>query len=337
MADYRTDPEEEPLFLSYPYALYFIQSPASSAANHPPSPPLAFALSGGGAGGYSPSRGSDDSFLKKLYDDGDAKVRRGDGHGDFEEGLNDGDVRVDDTHRSFEYSGDEDDGGGGGRRKRGWIQYFSFGYSDSGWWILLQLSWRFLFSFLVAVLVFYAAVKPPPPAVSVKVARIRQFRVAEGVDGRGVATSILTCNSTVAVVIDNTKSKLFDLHIHTHPPLSLQILFANLPLAASHPPPPPPPPAAANDVTRLILTAGTKNLAVYGAGREMQELLNSGKGLPLQIRLSFTSSFHVVRGMIDLKFRHDASCLVVVFADKYDRRRRTHRFNSTCVVARRPL
>lgn len=39
----------------------------------------------------------------------------------------------------------------------------------SGWWIVLQILWRFLFSFGVALLVFYIATQPPHPNISLRV------------------------------------------------------------------------------------------------------------------------------------------------------------------------
>lgn len=57
----------------------------------------------------------------------------------------------------------------GDQRNRGWNQYLSFRYSDSGWWVLVQLSWRFLLSLVIALVVFYVAAKPPPPTFSVQV------------------------------------------------------------------------------------------------------------------------------------------------------------------------
>ena len=40
---------------------------------------------------------------------------------------------------------------------------------NSGWWIVLQILWRFLFSFGVALLVFYIATQPPRPDISIRV------------------------------------------------------------------------------------------------------------------------------------------------------------------------
>ncbi|EYU27051.1 hypothetical protein MIMGU_mgv1a0266181mg, partial [Erythranthe guttata] len=55
------------------------------------------------------------------------------------------------------------------------------------------------------------------------------FRLAEGVDGSGVSTKILSCNCSIDLIIEN-KSKLFGLHIN--PPF-IQLLFGHLPFAVS--------------------------------------------------------------------------------------------------------
>lgn len=44
--------------------------------------------------------------------------------------------------------------------------------SNSGWSIVLQIGWRFLFSFGVALLVFYIATQPPRPNISLQVISI---------------------------------------------------------------------------------------------------------------------------------------------------------------------
>lgn len=40
---------------------------------------------------------------------------------------------------------------------------------NSGWWIVLQIMWRFLFSSGVALLVFYIATQPTRPDISIRV------------------------------------------------------------------------------------------------------------------------------------------------------------------------
>ncbi|KAK6162966.1 hypothetical protein DH2020_002807 [Rehmannia glutinosa] len=340
MVDNKMESEEEALFRSYPYAVYFVQSPStiSHTTNiinydhltayhspdnnnftqlHPTNNRLALSA-------YSSSRGSNNSFAKKKYyshsHDG-AMVENGEKSGGIVKIGVHGDDRdrcvLEDEDDEFDLYDDE-------KRKIGWIKYFSFSYSNSGWWILLQLSWRFLLSLIIALLVFYVAAKPPPPRVSIKIAGIRQFRLGEGVDGSGVTTKILSCNCSLDLIIDNN-SKLFDLHIH---PPTMELLFGHLPFAISQGKEVD---AGSDDITLLRLNVGTRNKPMYGAGRNMQDLLASGKGLPLVIRVSLRSSFHVIWGLFQPKFHHQPQCLVVL-SDKYDKKHRTQVFNSTCIV-----
>ncbi|KAL0379882.1 UNVERIFIED_CONTAM: hypothetical protein Sangu_0052500 [Sesamum angustifolium] len=302
-ANYRTEySEEESLFRSYPYALYYVQSPSTAShANYDVhSPPRSdqeatrLALSR-----YSSSRGSNNSFLqdqskKKLHSSGDDHVPENAGKGGVvvKPGV--------DFAAAAEEEEEEYDYDYGDQRNRGWIQYLSFRYSDSGWWVFVQLSWRFLLSLVIALVVFYVAAKPPPPTFSVQIAGIRQFRLGEGVDGSGVATKILSCNCSIHVMIDNN-SKLFALHIH--PPI-MEMLFARLPLAISqgrevY--------AGSSDLTLLRLSVGTRNKAMYGAGRNMEDMLESGEGLGLVIRVRLRSSFHVFWGIVKPKYEHEAN------------------------------
>ncbi|GER27693.1 late embryogenesis abundant protein [Striga asiatica] len=205
-----------------------------------------------------------------------------------------------------------------------WFRYFTFGYFDSGCWVLLQLGWRFLLSLAIALIVFYIAANPPPPNISLQIVGFRQFRLGEGVDGSGVTTKLLSCNCSIDLIVDNN-SKLFALHIH--PPL-MEISFGHLPFAMSQSKELY---AGSNDITLFRLNVGTRNKPLYGAGRNMQDLLQSGEGLPLVVRVGFTSSFHVVWGLIVSKFHHEAQCLVVL-SNKYDKKHKTQVYNSTCMV-----
>ncbi|KAK4414460.1 hypothetical protein Salat_2859000 [Sesamum alatum] len=312
MANYRTEnSEEEALFRSYPYALYFVQSPStashanSNTNNYDHSPPRSadqeaarLALSR-----YSSSRGSNNSFpqdqsKKKLHDSaGDDQVpdNAGKGGGVVKStGVVFAAAAAEEDEYDYDY-GDE--------RKRGWIEYLSFRYSDSGWWVLVQLSWRFLLSLVIALVVFYVAAKPPPPTLSVQIAGIRQFRLGEGVDGSGVATKILSCNCSIHVMIDNN-SKLFGLHIH--PPI-MEMLFGHLPLAISqgrevY--------GGSEDLTLLRLSVGTRNKAMYGAGRNMEDMLESGQGLPLTIRVRLRLAWMPrLTGITPLKTHKDEGLL----------------------------
>ncbi|KAG8391245.1 hypothetical protein BUALT_Bualt01G0168000 [Buddleja alternifolia] len=329
--NYRMDSEEEALFRSYPYSVYFVQSPSAiSHANsntnnsgltfHPSQDATRLALSRY----FNSSRGSNNSFLqddeKKLKLSHEQSHDHGTENGGAIIMKNGVEHQVDDHEEDQDIDEDEYDYDEG---NKGFLKYLSFSYSNSGWWICLQLSWRLLLSLMIALIVFYIAAKPPAPRMSIKMAGIRQFRLGEGVDSSGVTTKILSCNCSMDLIIDN-KSKLFGLHIH---PPTMEILFVHLPFAISqgkelY--------AGSADLTLFKLSVGIRNKAMYGAGRNMQDLLESGKGLPLVIRVSFRSSFHVVWGLFQPKFHHQAQCLVLL-SDKYDKKNRTQVYKSNCV------
>ncbi|KAF8403824.1 hypothetical protein HHK36_011930 [Tetracentron sinense] len=337
MANQRIDGEDqEALFNSYPCAVYYVQSPstvshANSAEcrnnesaflssfqsdNFINNPTIntnqevaQFTLSR-----YSSSRGSNNSFLheKKIAYDLQS-------HGT---GTENGETRrrviCDDEVEDDDYDGEEE-----GRKKGCW-RFFSFGTYPSCMWICLQISWRILVSLAAALLVFYIVTKPPPPKMSIKLAEVHQFGLGEGVDGSGVTTKILTCNCSMDLVIDN-KSKIFGLHIH--PPF-MEMTFGRLSFANSqglelY---------AESDNSRTFkIYVGTRNKAMYGAGRSMQDMLESGKGLPLVIRMKLRSSFRVVPNLIMPRFHHRAECLLVLY-NRYDKRHRTQVYTSRCMI-----
>ncbi|KAK3021157.1 hypothetical protein RJ639_047098 [Escallonia herrerae] len=335
------DSEEEALFRAYPYALYFVQSPStvshSNSAdlrgqspirsenfmviNNPTARTSQEEATRLALSRYSSSRGSNNSFLheKKIAYD-----LQSHGHHEADETDNGEkchvgvDVGVEDYGDDEEEEEERDYFG----RKGGWWKYFTFRHSSSFAWICLQISWRLMVSLGVALLVFYIAAKPPSPKISIKIGRIHQFRLGEGVDASGVATKILSCNCSMDLVIDNN-SQIFGLHID---PPALAMSFGNLPLAISHGTKL----YAESDGSRLFkLYVGTTNKPMYGAGRSMQDMLDSGKGLPLVIRMSLRSSFHVVPNLIEPKFHHQAECLLVLDS-AYDKRQRTQAYSSKC-------
>ncbi|KAL1564404.1 hypothetical protein AAHA92_06753 [Salvia divinorum] len=297
MGEYRMEEsEEEALCRSYPSYLYFVQSPSTiSQANSSHPPRLT----------YSSSRGSNNTnsshFNHNKNQDLPLPLKQ-----HVEEEI---------LHLHHENN-----------NQVGWIQYFSFSYSNSGSWIFMQLSWRFLVSLMIALLVFYVAAKPPHPNLSLKVVGVRQFRLGEGVDTSGVTTKLLSCNFSIDLIIDN-HSKLFALHIH--PPI-IKLIFGRLTFAISqiqgrevY--------AGSDDLTMLRFNVGTKNKPMYGAGRNMQDFLESEEGLPLVIRVSLRSRFNVIWGIFEPKYHHEAQCLVLLH-DNYDKKHRTQVYNSTCVI-----
>lgn len=307
--------EEESLFRSYPFAVYFVQSPSTlsntNSSHDLPNPNQETARAT--LSHYSSSRGSNNSFLhdkKSIFLPYDDKIRVK----NLVLGNDKEDEDVDEEEEDKNTYG----------REMGWWRYFTFRHSSSSLWICLQIVLRFLVSLGLALLVFYLATKPPTPKLSVKIAGIREFGLGEGVDASGVTTKLLNCNFSIQLVIDN-KSKLFGLHIQ--PPL-LSISFTNLPFAISvgqeiY--------AYSDGKTGFHLSIGTKNKPMYGAGRSMQDMLESGKGLPLDIRMSFTSSFHVITNFLKPTFHQQARCSLLL-TSSYDKKRRTTKYKSGCVI-----
>ncbi|XP_010464457.1 PREDICTED: uncharacterized protein LOC104745000 [Camelina sativa] len=177
--------------------------------------------------------------------------------------------------------------------------------SSSGWWIVLQVGWRFLFSLGVALLVFYIATQPPHPNISFRIGRFNQFMLEEGVDSHGASTKFLTCNCSIKLIVDN-KSNVFGLHIH---PPSIKLFFGPLNFAKAQGPKLY---ALSHESTTFQLYIGTKNLAMYGAGREMDDMLHSRAGLPLILRISIISDFRVVWNIINPKYHNKVECLLLL-------------------------
>ncbi|KAL4324903.1 hypothetical protein GQ457_11G019860 [Hibiscus cannabinus] len=255
---------------------------------------------------YSSSRGSNNSFLHDK-----SIVAAADHKGGFNRLI---------IIDKVGHGDDQDDEDG----KGWWWRYCSFRSSNSCAWISMQICWRLVLSLGIALLVFYIATKPPPPKISIKVARVGEFGLGEGVDGSGVSTKILTCNCSIGLLVEN-KSKLFGLHIH---PPTMGIFFGRLPFAISHGPKLY---AQSSGSSRFEVYVGTRNKPMYGAGRSMQDLLESGMGLPLVIRLKLRSNYRVVWNLIKPRFHHQVECLVLL-DNKYDKKRHTQKFNSTCTI-----
>ncbi|KAG9449441.1 hypothetical protein H6P81_009406 [Aristolochia fimbriata] len=350
--------DQEALFHSYPCAVYYVQSPSvvshanspdcrnpadsSSALLSPNNFPLEeetpfndapaagvivdpsrreaarFTLSR-----YSSSRGSNNSFLheKKIgYDlqsQGNCETEPQTGVLVLGYGRGGGRGGGDEEEE------EEEDGGDCklGRRKHGVL---SFGYSPAWYCVCFQMVWRLILSIGISLLIFFLITKPPHPRVYVKVSEIREFALGEGIDGSGVGTKMLTSNCSIDLEIDN-RSKFFGLNIR--PPL-IDMAFGRLTLATTQGPPLY---VQSDSLETFRLWVSTKNKPMYGAGRAMEDLLQSGKGLPLEIRVRLGSNIRVVWNLIRPRFNHRTECLVFLKRG-YDRKHRTQAYNSTCTT-----
>ncbi|CDY22151.1 BnaC01g39500D [Brassica napus] len=190
---------------------------------------------------------------------------------------------------------------------------------NSGWWIVLQIMWRFLFSSGVALLVFYIATQPTRPDISIRIGKFNQFLLEEGVDSHGVSTVFLTCNYSTKVIVDN-KSYVFRLHIH---PPSIKLFFGPLNFAKAqlyklihmisstgelY--------ASSHESTTFRLKIGIKNQAMYGAGRQMEDMLQSRAGFPLILRMNLISDFRVVWSIINPRYHQNVECLLFLSYNK---------------------
>ncbi|KAL4561828.1 hypothetical protein LXL04_034008 [Taraxacum kok-saghyz] len=311
--------EEEALFRSYPYAaLYFVQSPTTTVSQynqdvisfHSPATQRRLALSH-----YSSSRGSTNSCLHEKKISYGPQVGE---KGSYFVGGNNVHCAADSLGMDAGESEEEAKGLG----KRMW-DFVSFSHSDSCVWIWFQISLRLILSFGVALLFFYLITKPPPPRIYLNVRRMTEFQLAEGVDNSGVTTKFLTCNSSINLLV-NIKSSLYGLHIH---PEVLILSFNNIPIVTSletqtlY--------ASSNGPTSFLLYLGTNNKPMYGAGRSMQDILDSGKGLSLVVHVKLRSRFHVVGKLVSPKYHYRAECILILFKT-HDKQHKTLRYNHHC-------
>ncbi|CAM8893022.1 unnamed protein product [Rhodiola kirilowii] len=227
-----------------------------------------------------------------------------------------------------EYEEDDDDQERIMKKRGGCFGFLRIGRNSSNAWICLQIGLRLVVSLGFAFLVFYIATKPPRPTVSIQMGGISEFELGEGVDRSGIPTKILSCNSSIHMLVEN-KSKVFGLQLH-RPLIALN--FDRLLLTVSH--------SSKEEMnvdtyeTGLFkMTVGTKHKPMYGAGRSMQDMLESGKGLPLLFKLTVKSSFHVLGSLINPEFHHKATCHVFLLSSRhYNNKNHTHSFNSTCTI-----
>ncbi|OEL26935.1 hypothetical protein BAE44_0012045 [Dichanthelium oligosanthes] len=334
------DDHELPLFHpSPPCAHYYVQSPsaASHSLSHPASESMALILSPFPnlhhdaddarhsrdgrdhdheeasrltLSRYSSSRGSNNSFPV----------------GDKKPGRRRQVLRVVSGRSSGGDHGDEDDDADGeAAQGSGAWRYVKLDPEAPCCCIAFQVAWRVAASAALALLVFVLATRPRHPGVSFRVGKVQWFALGEGLDGSGVETSLLNCNSSVDMVIEN-HSKVFTLRVH--PPL-LQMSFGRFVFATSQARLVPScspcvlvhllqgDDGGSHDVgprgtstVRLFVAAQEKPM--YAAGRGMQDLLESSRGLPLTITVRARSRYRVVGSLVRLTYRHDSECVVLL-------------------------
>jgi hypothetical protein len=124
--------------------------------------------------------------------------------------------------------GDDDDADSEAQRSGAW-RYVKLDPEAPCCCIAFQVAWRVAASAALALLVFVLATRPRHPQVSFRVGKVQRFALGEGLDGSGVETSFLNCNSSVDMVIDNY-SKVFTLRVA---PPQLEMSFGRFVFAIS--------------------------------------------------------------------------------------------------------
>lgn len=81
-----------------------------------------------------------------------------------------------------------------------------------------------------------------------------------------------------------------------------------------------------------VLYLGARSKPMYGAGRSMQDMLESGGGLPLLVRVKLRSSYRVISSLIRSNYQHHAECLLLL-NNAYDEHGHATIYNSTCFIS----
>ncbi|KAJ9558273.1 hypothetical protein OSB04_012887 [Centaurea solstitialis] len=111
--------------------------------------------------------------------------------------------------------------------------------------------------------------------------RMSEFQLAEGVDNTGVTTKFLACNCSINLLVNIKSSHSSfgnDFIIQQYPfgnSIETHALYAST-----------------NGPTSFLLYLGTSNKPMYGAGRSMEDILDSRKGLSLVVHVKLRSRFH---------------------------------------------
>jgi len=90
----------------------------------------------------------------------------------------------------------------------------------------------------------------------------------------------------------------------------------------------------AHEMKEIKVNAGTTGKPMYGAGRDMEDMLRSGRGLSLLVSLSLSSyyDYRLIGWLIRPTFNHHAHCLLFLinFHDSKHPATANYMYNSTC-------
>ncbi|KAG2553776.1 hypothetical protein PVAP13_9KG621100 [Panicum virgatum] len=159
-------------------------------------------------------------------------------------------------------SGGGDDADGEAQRSGAW-RYVKLDPEAPCCCIAFQVAWRVAASAALALLVFVLATRPRHPGVTFRVGRVQRFALGEGLDGSGVETIFLNCNSSVDMVVEN-HSKVFTLRVR---PPRLEMSFGRFVFAASQGDGGAPHDVGPRGTSTVRLFVAAREKPMYAAGR----------------------------------------------------------------------
>ncbi|CAL0313465.1 unnamed protein product [Lupinus luteus] len=164
----------------------------------------------------------------------------------------------------------------------------------------------FLVLFSVFSLILWGASRPQKPAITVKSIVFDQFVIQAGADMSGVATSLVSMNSSVKVTFRNTAT-FFGVHVTSTP---LDLTYYQLTLATGNMPKFYQSRKSQRSV-RIIVTGS--HIPLYGGGASLSSI-NGAPVDPVTLRLSLMvrSRAFVLGKLVKPKFYKKIECSVVM-------------------------
>ncbi|MBA0585658.1 uncharacterized protein LOC105797320 [Gossypium raimondii] len=160
----------------------------------------------------------------------------------------------------------------------------------------------FFLLFSLFSLILWGASRPQKPKITMKSIRFEQFKIQAGSDFTGVATDMITMNSTVKMIYRNTGT-FFGVHV-TSTPLDLsyaQITIASGTMKKFHQ-------SRKSQRSLTVIVMGNK-VPLYGSGASLSSSTGT-TSLPVSLKLSFVvrSRAYVLGKLVKPKFYKKIEC-----------------------------
>ncbi|KAK1395805.1 Late embryogenesis abundant protein, LEA-14 [Heracleum sosnowskyi] len=168
----------------------------------------------------------------------------------------------------------------------------------------------FIFGFFVLFglfsLILWGVSKPQKPEITVKSIKMETFVIQAGSDSTGVATDMVTMNSTVKLVFRNTAS-FFGVHVGSTP---VDLSFSQITLASG---------AikkfyqSRKSRRTLTISVHGNRVPLYGSGANLSSNTTGSPTLPVALKLNMVvkSKAYVLGKLVKPKFKKKIECSIV--------------------------